>query len=45
VGPTQEDLSRFTIHRVVRHTHPVQLTPLSIPFWPDTPRSQSSPDL
>jgi hypothetical protein len=36
---------RFTIHRVIHHTHPDQLTPLSIPLWPDPPRPQSGPDL
>jgi hypothetical protein len=44
-GPAQEDLSSFTIHRVVHSTDPDQLTPLSIPVWPDSHRPQSSPDL
>jgi hypothetical protein len=44
--PAEEDNpGRFTIHRVIHHTHPDQLTPLSIPLWPDPPRPQSGPDL
>jgi hypothetical protein len=40
--PTKQDnLGRITIHRVIHHTHPDQLTPLSIPPWPDPPRPQS----
>ena len=31
------DFGRLTIHRVIHHTHPGQLTPLSIPSWPDPP--------
>jgi hypothetical protein len=34
--PAEEDnFGRVTIHRVIHHTHPDQLTPVSIPFWPD----------
>ena len=39
--------SRFTIHRVIRHTHPEPLTPLSIPFWsilPDPEPAESRPE-
>jgi hypothetical protein len=40
--PTEKDnLGRITIHRVIHHNHPDQLTPLSIPFWPDPPPPQS----
>jgi hypothetical protein len=40
--PAEEcNLGRVTIHRVIYHTYPDQLTPLSIPFWPDPPRRQS----
>jgi hypothetical protein len=36
--PSEKDnLGRVTIHRVIHHTHPDQLTPLSIPSWPDLP--------
>jgi hypothetical protein len=44
--PAEEDNpARFTIHRIIHHTQTEQLTPLSIPSWPDPPRSQSQPDL
>lgn len=40
--PAQEDnLGRVTIGRVIHHTHPDQLTPLSIPFWPKPDRAHS----
>ena len=42
IDPAEEDnLGRVTIHRVIHHTHPDQLTPLSIPFWRDPPRPRS----
>lgn len=37
----QDNLGRVTIRRVIHHTHPGELTPLSIPPWPDPPRPQS----
>jgi hypothetical protein len=37
--------ARFTIHRIIYHTQADQLTPLSIPSWPDPPRPQSQPNL
>ena len=40
----EDDLGRVTIHRVIHHTHPDQLTPLSIPLWPDPPRPSPDPD-
>jgi hypothetical protein len=34
----EHNFGRVTIHRVIHHTHPDQLTPLSIPLWWDPPR-------
>ena len=37
----QDNLGRVTIRRVIHDTHPDQLTPLSIPPWPDPSQPQS----
>jgi hypothetical protein len=35
------NVDRFTVQRVIHHTHAEPLTPLSIPFWPDPPHCRS----